>query len=413
MNPQTTDEALDAVARAAVLAGELAGAVTLVWRKGRVEHAAALGLCDLHTRLPAKRDTLFRVASMTKPITAVAALMLIEEGRVELNAPITRFAPELTNMRVLPPEAASNAQATRAHRPITFGDLLTHRSGLSYGDFHGGPLADAYATLGGQIDNELTPERWIARLAEVPLVDQPGNGFHYGLSFDLLGFLIARIEDAPLGDVLRTRIFEPLGMADTGFTVPPAQRHRRAGLCGFTDDGQLAALDSAPGDHARAERPDDMTFVSGGQGLWSTVDDYQAFATTLIGDGFSRGVRLLTSHTRKLLATDQLTPSQRQSAAMFGRPLFSPGNSFGMGVSVVTNPQEANPMHGRGGAGTIAWPGAYGGWWQADPTTDTVLVFLTHSMATLPQLARGIGLNVWSAIAGFHTAATRLASWRA
>ena len=132
---------------------------------------------------------------------------------------------------------------TRQTRPITFGDLLTHRSGLTYGEFHHGPIARACAeALGGQIDNALGPDAWIARLATLPLIDQPGAGFHYGLSTDLLGFLIARLEAVSLGDVLERRIFSPLGMRDTGFVVPREKRARRAGLCGFDAEGQLTAL---------------------------------------------------------------------------------------------------------------------------------------------------------------------------
>lgn len=137
------------------------------------------------------------------------------------------------------------------------------------------------------------------------------------------------------------------------------------------------------------------------------MDDYQAFAATLIGDGTSRGVRLLSPEARRLMTSNQLTSGQRQAATMFGLPLFATGHGYGMGVAVVTEPERADPMRGRGGVGTLGWPGAYGSWWQADPTTGTVLVFLSHSMATLPQLGAGIGLGVWSAIAGFHDAATR------
>src|SRR5262249_37746057 len=128
------------------------------------------------------------------------------------------------------------------------------------------------------IDNPLTPDAWIARLATLPLIDQPGAGFHYGHSTDLLGFLIARLERAPLSAVLQRRVFDPLGMRDTGFTVPPRKRERRAGLCGFDDEGRLTALSAAPGRQALDERPEGMTFEAGGQGLWSTLDDYLVFA---------------------------------------------------------------------------------------------------------------------------------------
>ena len=172
-------------------------------------------------------------------------------------------AREFANSRVLRAPNGPLDQTDAAERPITFGDLLTHRSGLTYGEFHRGPIGRACAdALGGTIDNALGPDQWIARLAALPLVDQPGAGFHYGLSTDLLGFLIARLEGVSLGVVLERRLFRPLGMRDTGFVVPRAKRTRRAGLCGFDAEGKLTALTTAPGGHALAERPDAMTFES-------------------------------------------------------------------------------------------------------------------------------------------------------
>src|SRR5262245_47189262 len=269
-----------------VEAGELAGAAALVWRNGAVRQIAAVGRRHLVSGAPVERDTIFRIASMSKPVTSVCALTLLDERRFELDEPITGCAPEFAHMRVLRDPNGPLDQTYAAARPIAFRDLLTHRSGLTYGDFHRGPIGRAHAeTLGPEIDNPLTPDEWVARLATLPLIDQPGNGFHYGLSTDLLGFLIARLEDAPLGAVLDRRIFRPLGMRDTGFVVPREKRIRRAGLCGFDDEGTLTALTAAPGRQALQERPEDMTFESGGQGLWSTLDDYLAFARMLIGEG--------------------------------------------------------------------------------------------------------------------------------
>src|SRR3954447_3906672 len=245
--------------------GRLGGAATLAWRNGEVVHTAAVGRRDLAHDLPVERDTIFRIASMTKPVTTVAALMLLDEGRFALDDAIGICAPELAHVRVLrDPEGPLDA-TDEAHRPITFRDLLTHRSGLTYGEFHRGPIGRACAeALGEQIDNPLTPDEWIQRLATLPLIDQPGAGFHYGSSTDLLGFLISRLEGEPLGQVLARRIFAPLGMRDTGFVVPREQRARCAGLCGFDADGRLTTLTAAPGRHALEARPADMTFESGG-----------------------------------------------------------------------------------------------------------------------------------------------------
>jgi CubicO group peptidase (beta-lactamase class C family) len=403
----TIGDPIGAAVQGYVDAGELAGAATLVWRRGRVVQAASVGRRDLVSGLQVERDTIFRIASMTKPVTTVAALMLLEEGRFTLDEPISRYAPELAEMRVLRDPDGPLDETAPAVRPITFDDLLTHRSGLTYGDFHRGPIAGACReALGGSVDNPLTPDEWIERLATLPLIDQPGAGFHYGHSTDLLGFLIARIEDAPLGAVLARRIFAPLGMHDTGFVVPTDKRVRRAGLCGFDDEGHLIALAATPGGHAGAERSDDMAFESGGQGLWSTLDDYLAFARMFVAGGTVDGVRLLRPETLTRMASNQLTPRQRAASRMFGRPLFAVGHGYGMGVAVVTEPEQADPLRCGGGVGAVGWPGAWGGWWQADPGDESVMIFLAHNMVELHQMAGGIGLGVWSAIAKFHELAS-------
>src|SRR5215211_6201890 len=176
-----------------VNAGALAGAATLIWRDGKVVQIGTVGWRDLEARLPIERDTLFRIASMTKPVTSTAALMLFEDGRFTLDDPITRWAPEFSQMRVLRSPDDPLGQTVSAERPITFRELLTHRSGLSYGAFHTGPISKAYEDgLGGEVDSYVAPDDWIARLAALPLIDQPGSGFHYGRSTDLLGLLLTR-----------------------------------------------------------------------------------------------------------------------------------------------------------------------------------------------------------------------------
>ena len=394
---------------ALVDAGQLAGATTLVWRGGQVIQTAAVGWRDLEARLPLQRDSLFRIASMTKPITSVAALTLLEEGRFALDEPIARWAPEFARMRVLRSPTGPLDQTDPAARAITFEDLLTHRSGLTYGSFHAGPIAKAYGeALGRDIDSEAAPDDWIAGLAALPLIDQPGAAFHYGCSTDLLGLLIARMEGVPLGEVLARRIFGPLGMKDTGFSVPVEKRDRRAGLYGFDEAGRLKALAVAPGGATMAERPQDMAFASGGAGLWSTLDDYLAFARMFVGQGEVDGARLLRQETLALMTTNRLTESQRTTAQTLGMPVFGSGGGFGLGVAVTLDPEKAPIMRGRGGVGTVGWPGAYGGWWQADPTNGSVMIFLTHNMVELDQLAEGIGIGGYGAIMRFHAAASAL-----
>jgi CubicO group peptidase (beta-lactamase class C family) len=218
--------------------------------------------------------------------------------------------------------------------------------------------------------------------------------------------LIARIHGTTLGALMKTRVFDPLGMRDTGFVVPRENRDRRAALTGFDAAGALTTLEVAPGGNALAERPDWMTFESGSGGLWSTVDDYLAFARLFVGGGAVNGVRILRPETCALMMSNQLTPAQRRESRMFGRPLFAQGHGFGLGVAVVMEPEHADPLRCRGGVGTVGWPGAYGSWWQADPTDGSVLVFMSHNMVTLPQMAQGIGLATWSAIATFQGSAT-------
>jgi CubicO group peptidase (beta-lactamase class C family) len=400
-------DSIEAALRAYVDEGALAGAATLVWRNGRVVQTAAVGRRDLVTNLPVERDTIFRIASMTKPVTTVAALTLYDEGRFALDEPIRRHAPQLAGLRVLRDPNGPLDQTDAAERPITFRDLLTHRSGLTYGEFHRGPIARACAdALGGQIDNALSPDEWIARLATLPLIDQPGAGFHYGQSNDLLGFIIARVEGVSLGEVLEQRVFTPLGMRDTGFIVPREKRTRRAGLCGFDAEGHLTPLTTTPGRHALGERPEDMTFEAGGGGLWSTLDDYLAFARIFLGGGEVDGVRLVRPETCAMMASNQLTSDQRRTARMLGMPVFAAGHGYGMGVAVVMEPDRADPLRCRGGVGTVGWPGAYGSWWQADPSDNSVLIFLTHNMLELQQMASGIGLEAWSAIVKFHELAS-------
>lgn len=390
-----------------VASGELVGVATLVWRDGRVVQAAAAGWRDREASAPLGRDSLFRIASLTKPVTSVAAMMLLEEGRFALEDPISRVAPEFAAPRVLRSLTGLIDDTVPARREITFEDLLTHRAGFTYGAFHPGPLARAHsAVLGGDIDSEVAPDAWIAGLASLPLIDQPGAGFHYGHSTDLLGLLIARMEGAPLGVVLKRRIFEPLGMADTGFTVPPTKRARRAALYGFDADGRRVKLDSAPGGATLAERPADMAYESGGSGLWSTLDDYLAFARLFLGDGAVDGVRLLKPETLALMTTNRLTAEQHARARMLGMPAFTAGNGFGLGVAVVTDPATASVMQGKGGVGTVSWPGAYGGWWQADPTDGSVMILLQHNMVELEGLMKGHGLAGYGAIQAFHAEAS-------
>lgn len=391
-----SEERIEKILQKSVEGGQVAGAAVLVYLRGETRFAAA-GWRDIESGLPTERDTIFRIASMTKPITSVAALMLVDEGRIALDEPITRLAPEFAKMRVLRRQDDPLDETVSADRQITFDDLLTHRSGLTYGDPQRNLLSAAYRErLGGDIDTDLTPDDWIRRLAELPLIAQPGSSMYYGNSTDLLGLLIARIEGASLGEVLRRRIFEPLSMPDTSFWVPPRKRDRRASAYGFDEQGRLMKR-STWGGVVVEERPEDMAYESGAVGLWSTLDDYLKFARLFLGDGEVDGVRLLTPETLQKMMTNQLKDEQRANSVFLGRRPFAVGRGFGLGVSVVLEQDKAD-MFRRGNPGTVSWPGAYGGWWEADPKAQCAFVFLAHNMADLSQMAEGIGIGVWALI---------------
>lgn len=400
------EEQLQKALQKSIDEGQIAGAVVLLHRNGLTQSACA-GWRDIENRLSMQRDSIFRIASMSKPITSVAALMLVDEGRIALDDPIARIAPEFASKRVLRAPDSALDDTVPAERLITFRDLLTHRSGFTYGDSQGIPIRVAYRTaLGGDIDSPLKPDDWIAALAKLPLIGQPGSLMNYGCSTDLLGLLIARIEGVPLGTVLQRRIFGPLGMHDTGFLVPKAKRDRRASAYGFDEQGRLMKR-LTWGGVVVEERPDDMAYESGGVGLWSTVDDYLKFARLFLGKGEVDGVRLLRAETLRQMMTNQLTDDQRANSVMLGRKPFAAGRGFGLGVAVVLEPDNAD-MARRGSAGTVSWPGAYGGWWLADPTEQSIFVFMAHNMVDLAQMARGVGLGVWALIDDLQSVALAL-----
>jgi CubicO group peptidase (beta-lactamase class C family) len=380
--------------------GDLPGVVTLTWRGGETAQVNAVGSADLEGGVPMRRDTLFRIASMTKPVTSAAAMMLVEEGKWALSDPITKWAPEFAGMPVLLDPAGPLDQTQPAARDITVEDLLTHRSGLAYGFTSRGPIAKAHEeVLGSVFDPRMDPDTWMAALATLPLSFQPGSRLHYSHATEVLGFLVARIEGKPLGDVLRERVFGPLGMADTDFWAPPAKRDRLAKLYGWDEAAQklkhvpMPLHDQAP------------VFSQGGGGLISCVDDYLKFARMLLNDGEVDGVRLLKPETVRDMRTNRLTAEQR-SIDFLGMPMWA-GMGFGLGLSVVDDPSKN--LMGVGSPGSFGWPGAFGTWWQADPVKDLILIFMIqHSMPLNPdagaQIALGRGMAGRMALPAFQQA---------
>jgi CubicO group peptidase (beta-lactamase class C family) len=371
--------------REACDAGLLAGAVTLVWQHGKVLQVNEIGYRDVDAGLPMQRDTVFRIASMTKPVTVAAAMTLLEEGKLSLTDPVTRWLPELADMRVLADPAGSLDRTTPARRPITIDDLMTHRSGLAYAFSIGGPLARAYGRLSLRHDQD----QWLAELAALPLVHQPGDRLTYSQATDVLGIALSRIEDKPLHTILAERIFEPLGMTDTGFFLSQAARRRAATM--YRLDGTNTLQHDVMGPPPIAP----PTFCTGGSGLWSTADDYLRFARMLLGDGSLDRVRVLSPESVELMRTDRLTDEQKQ-LPFLGMP-FWVGRGFGLNLSVVTDPARSRQLFGPGGLGAFGWPGAYGTWWQADPSADLVLLYLIQNHPDLTVDAATIAGNTSSA----------------
>ena len=375
---------------------KLGGANCIVWKEGKVIYYESEGQRNLETGELMTMDTIFRIASMTKPITSVLAMMLYEEEKLVLSDPITRWFPQFTNMKVLknPP-----AEYEDANRLITILDLLTHRAGFTYSSFQNGKLKDDYIkALGTDIDSERTRDQWINGLASLPLVSQPGDQFGYSTATDLLGIIISTIEGKSLGKVMEEKLFAPLGMTDTFFYVPDNKKNRCASNMGFDSSGILLNLETVPGKMALNERPINLEFESGGQGLWSTIGDYLKFARIFVEDGISNGIRILKHETIDLMCTNQLTAFQREHSKFMGLSMFKEHYGFGLGIAVVLKDSRYGSIPCAGSIGSVGWPGAYGGWWSADRVKKTISIFLTHSMTTPKLLAQGIGLEVYEAI---------------
>ncbi len=371
--------------REAIDAGLLAGAVTLVWQAGKVLQVSALGHRDVDAGLPMQPDTIFRIASMTKPVTVAAAMALAEEGKFRLNEPVTKWLPELADMRVLREARGPLDRTEPARRPITFDDLMTHRSGLAYVFSVLGPLASAYGKLSLRQDQD----RWLAEVAKLPLAHQPGERLTYSHSTDVLGIALSRIESKPLSQVLSERIFAPLGMSDTGFSVDAAGRRRSATMYQLTADNTLTHDVMGPAPIT------DPPFCTGGAGLFSTADDYLKFARMLLAGGTVDGVRVLSEESVRLMRTDRLTPEQKQYPFL-GAP-FWVGRGFGLNLSVVTDPAKSRQLFAPGGLGTFSWPGAYGTWWQADPSADLILIYLIQNHPNLSVDAAAVSGNTSTA----------------
>src|SRR6201986_578964 len=268
-------------------AGLLAGALTVVWQGGEVLQVNEIGYRDVDAGAPMHRDTLFRIASMTKPITVAAVMSLVDEGKLKLKDPVVRWAPELADVQVLDDPHGPLDRTHPVNRTILIEDLLTHTSGLAYGFSVSGPISKAYMRL----PFNQGPDTWLAELAKLPLVHQPGDRVTYSHSTDLLGVIASRIDGKPFYQVLDERGLGPAGMPDTGFFVSPEARRRAATMYSLSEDHDLRHDVMGP-PHIKPP-----SFCNAGGGLWSTADDYLRFIRMLLGDGTIDGSRVLSAES--------------------------------------------------------------------------------------------------------------------
>jgi CubicO group peptidase (beta-lactamase class C family) len=361
--------------------GEVPGIVTLVSRRGEV-HVDAIGMKAVGGSDPIRRDTIFRIASMTKPITATAAMILVEECKLRLDEPVDRLLPELADRRVLKRLDGPLDEVVPANRPITVRDLLTFRMGFGIVMAPPGtyPIQNAVSELlifqgPPRPQAPPTPDEWIRRLGTLPLMHQPGEKWMYNTGSDVLGVLIARASGQPFEAFLRERIFEPLGMKDTAFSVPAAKLDRLA-TSYWTNPatGSLELYDSAEG--GQWSRP--PAFPSGGGGLVSTVDDYLAFGQMMLEQGRHGSERILSRPSVETMTTDQLTRDQKAVSGLV--PGYFDSHGWGFGVSVVTRREDLADSVGRFG-----WDGGLGTSWSSDPQEDLVGILMTQRAWTSPN----------------------------
>lgn len=355
--------------------GLLPGWLVLVSRHGRIAHLSTYGQRDREAGLPVELDTRFRIYSMTKPITSVAAMMLYEEGALELTDPITNWLPEFSDMRVYRRGTAQAPATDAAAQPIRVWHLLTHTSGLTYGFHHAHPVDEMYRAAGFEWSTpaHMDLAQICAALAEMPLVFEPGTEWNYSMSTDVLGRLVEVASGQTLDEFFAQRIFGPLRMPDTGFSLPPDAIDKLAALYGAAPGTKRAVRQENLG-RVGVTRP---RYLSGGGGLVSTAADYHRFTQMLSGGGELDGVRLLGSRTVAMMTRNHLPGGQ--DLEQFGRPLFAEstfhGVGFGLGFSVQQDPVKAKSPSA---AGEYAWGGAASTAFWVDPVEDITVVFLTQ-----------------------------------
>ena len=360
--------------------GRLAGMVTVVMRRGELAFAETAGKADLERNRPMRPDSIFRIYSMTKPLTSTAIMMLYEEGRFQLDDPISKFIPGFANPRVYAGGSRGKIDSVPAEREINFRDLLTHTSGLTYGFMESNPVDALYRAKDGvdfqTADTSL--KQVVEKLATFPLIAQPGKAWNYSVATDVLGYLVEVISGQPFQVYLKDKVLNPLGMVDTDFHVP-ADKHERfaanyqAGPSNANGAGKLELID----DPSKSRYLNPRKVNSGGGGLVSTASDYLRFCKFMLSKGELDGVRLLGRKTVELMTMNHL----KGDMADMGMPRFSEstyyGIGFGLGFSVMIDPAKA---HILGTPGEYAWGGAASTAFWCDPQEDMAVVMLTQLM---------------------------------
>jgi len=354
--------------------GKLVGALLTIARRGETVHTAIVGLADRERKTPLREDTIFRIFSMTKPITSVAFMMLVEEGLVGLDDPVHRFIPSWRDVGIFVAGVPGAFQTKRAIAPMRIIDLLRHTSGLTY-DFQARTNVDAaYRKFKiGVIDSGVPLDRMIELLAQTPLEFSPGEAWNYSVSTDVLGYLVGLISGIPFEQFLRERILDPLEMIDTGFEVPATKQARFAACYSLDPQGEVVLQDN-PANSRYLEPP---PFFSGGGGLVGTAADYMKFCQMLLNGGAANGQRLLSPRTIALMTMNHL-PSGREMIEM-SRSLFTEaayaGLGFGLGFATVLD--RARTMT-PGNVGEYFWGGAASTAFWIDPKDQIAVVFMTQ-----------------------------------
>jgi len=358
-------ERLGAALQAYVDKGEVAGSVTLVARRGRVAYFEAFGQRDREANAPMQTDAIFRIASQSKAIVSVAAMTLVEEGKLLLTDPVGKYLPELMETKVAVAREGGGYEVVKAARPITVRDLLTHTSGFGYGNGVGGDLWTAAGRTGYYFaDKNETIRDSVRRIATLPAHAQPGTQWVYGYSTDILGALVEVAAGKPLDQVLRERIFEPLGMRDTEFFLSRGKEARLAAVysqnSGLLERAPTPGTAVGQGHYVEGPRKN----FSGGAGLLSTATDYARFLQMLLNGGELDGRRVLSRKTVELMTTSHL-----------GNVSYNAGQGFGLGFYVVENLGERGSP---GSVGEFGWGGAYHTTYWVDPREELVVVHLTQ-----------------------------------